>query len=295
MAIISSAAIGKAKGSLGNLTYRYLSGDTVASNKVAFPKVPRTLNQMVRRIGWANIVNLWQTYNGDLHPSFEQAIGRVSDFNLFVGRNNGRAPFLTQAEAKAGGCVVAPYKVTEGSLTPISNGVDASGFITSNLNVGSLVINDETTVSAFSAAIKANNSGWQYGDQLSVFIHIQSFDAVNNVPRVVTRAYEVTLNEDSETLLVDVIGNNNECFMVSNQKLRFATAINGGGCYIHSRKGPDGETLVSTQFIVVTNDLEQQYSNETQAVAAIQSYGGKTTAPFLTPNFGTPLADIINP
>lgn len=295
MAIIKSEAIGKAKGSLGNLTYRYLSGDTIASGKVAFPKVPRTTAQMVRRIGWGNVVNFWQTFNQDLHPSFEQAQGRVSDYNLFIGRNNGRAPYLTKKDASAGGCVVAPYQITEGSLQSIGMGVTPAGVIISDIKVGSLIINDETTVAAFSAAVKTNNSGWQYGDQLTAFISIQSVDTITQTPRVVTRAYEITLAEDSETLVIDLIGNNPECFNVSDQKIGFAAAINGGGCYVHSRKSPDGETLVGTQFYEVTNDLLATYSTETMATAAILSYGGNTRAAFLTPNIETPLAPTPNP
>lgn len=295
MAIIKSTAIGKAKGSLGNLTYRYLSGDTIASGKVAFPKIPRTFAQMIRRIGWANLVNFYQTFNEDLHPSFEQAQGRVSDYNLFIGRNNGRAPYLTKKEASAGGCIVAPYQITEGSLRSINVSTTEAGAITSDINVGSLVINEETTLSAFSAAIRANNTGWQYGDQLTAFISIQSVDTVTLVPRVVTRAYEITLAEDSETLLVDLLGNNNECFAVTAGKLAFAQVINGGGCYVHSRIDADGNTLVSTQAYVVTNDLLATYSTETMAIAAITSYGGNTRAAFLTPNITTPLAPTPNP
>lgn len=295
MAIIKSQAIGKAKGSLGNLTYRYLSGDTIASGKVAFPKVPRTAAQMARRIGWGNVVNFWQTFNQDLHPSFEQATGRVSDYNLFIGRNTGRAPYLTKKDASAGGCIVAPYMITEGSLTSIGMGVTPTGIITSDISVGSLVITDETTLAAFSAAIVANNSGWQFGDQLSAFISIQSVDTTTQVPRVVTRAYEITLNEDSEDLIVDFLVNNNECFNVIANKLAFLQAINGGGCYVHSRKDAEGNTLVSTQFYEVTNDLLATYSTESMAISAILSYGGNTRAAFLTPNITTPLAPTPNP
>lgn len=289
MSIIKSLAIGKAKGSMGGLTYRYLSGETIGSAKVAFPKIPRTLRQMVRRIGWGNVVNLWQTLDGIWHPSFEQAQGRISDFNLFVGRNNSEAPYLTKEECSKGGCVVAPYMLTEGSLNAISMDVTESGVITSDITLGSLVINDETTIAAFSAAIIANNAGWQYGDQLSAVVFQQLVDTVTSIPRVVARAYEVTLSEDHETLLLDVIGNNPEAFAVVNQKLALNAVLNGGACYIHSRISSEGTTLVSTQRIKVTNTLLSQYSTESQAVAAVQSYGGKVTTPFLTPNINTPL------
>lgn len=287
MAIIKSLAIGKAKGSMGGMTYRYLSGETIGSAKVAFPKVPRTMRQMVRRIGWGNMVNLWKTLENVWHPSFERAEGRVSDFNLYIGANQGVAPYLSKEESGRGGCVVAPYLITDGTLNSIGVSVAANGRITSDLSVGSLVINDETSLAAFSTAIRSYNSGWNYGDQLSAVIFVQVVDVVTQVPKVVARAYELTLSETSEELIIDLLGNNPECFSVENNKLCFANVTNGGGVYVHSRLGSDGRTQVSPQTIVVTNDLLSTYSTETKAIAAIQSYGGKTTTPFLTP-------DVIN-
>lgn len=287
MAIIKSLAIGKSKGSMGGLTYRYVSGETIGSAKVAFPKVPRTMRQMTRRIGWGNMVNFWQALENIWHPSFERAAGRVSDFNLFIGANQNRPPYLTKEESSKGGCIVAPYALTEGTLNSIGMSVNEGGRITSDLNVGSLALDDETTLAAFSSAIRGNNDGWNYGDQLSAVIFIQTVDVVTNIPKVVARAYEITLAEDDETLVLDLIGNNPECFSIANGKLCFASAINGGGVYVHSRLAPDGTTQVSTQAVEVTNTLLATYSTETKAIAAIQSYGGKTTTPFLTP-------DVIN-
>ena len=287
MAIIKSLAIGKSKGSMGGLTYRYVSGETIGSAKVAFPKVPRTMRQMTRRIGWGNMVNFWQALENIWHPSFERAAGRVSDFNLFIGVNQNRAPYLTKEEISKGGCVVAPYTLTEGTLESIEMSVTENGIITSNLNVGSLALDDETTLAAFSAAIRANNVGWNYGDQLSAVIFVQTVDVVTNIPKVVARAYEITLAEDDETFVLDLIGNNPECFSIASGKLCFSAAVNGGGVYVHSRLAPDGTTQVSTQAVEVTNTLLSTYSTETKAIASIQSYGGKTTTPFLTP-------DVIN-
>lgn len=288
MAIIKSLAIGKSKGSMGGLTYRYVSGETIGSAKVAFPKVPRTMRQMTRRIGWGNMVNFWQALENIWHPSFERAAGRVSDFNLFIGVNQNRAPYLTKEESSKGGCVVAPYTLTEGTLNSIGMSVNEGGRITSNLNMGSLVLNDETTLTEFSGALIGNNNGWNYGDQLTAVLFLQTVDVITNIPKVVARAYEITLADDDQTMVLDLIGNNPECFSIdSNDKLCFASAINGGGVYVHSRLAPDGTTQVSTQAVEVTNTLLSTYSTETKAIAAIQSYGGKTTTPFLTP-------DVIN-
>ena len=160
--------------------------------------------------------------------------------------------------------------------------------ITSSLKLGSLAINEETTLAAFSAAIIANNDGWQYGDQLSVFVAYQYTDTVTEVPRVNISASEVTLKNDPEVLIADIIADPMG-FGVADSKLCLNAVINGAACYVHSRIGSDGRTEVSTQHFHCTNSLLATYSNVAYLTEAIISYGGKTTQDFLTPNFDTPL------
>lgn len=292
MAIVKSLAIGKAKGSAGNLTFTYLGGDTIAKGKVAFPKVPRTYRQMVRRAPWGNIVNFWQATSNALHPSFQGAGGRVSDFNLFVARNLSVPVFLQKSVVAAGGCVVAPYMVTEGELTPIALEPLGTGVMQSNIAVGNLAITDETTLGAFSEAVVTNNSLFEYGDQISAFVFVQSMDTITQVPKIRVRKYEVTLTQNSEDLLIDVLGNDPLAFTVSaSGKIGLSTAIEGGAVYIHSRlDAATGKTLVSTQHVVCTNEMWDIYMSESALNATIQSYGGKIEQAFLTPNIVTPLA-----
>lgn len=288
MAIIKSLAVGKAKGSAGQLTYTYVGGDTIMKGKVAFPKIPRTLGQMNLRVRWANIVNLWQTFEGDLHPSFEAAAGRTSDYNLFVGRNNKVPVFLTKQMAAAGGCVVAEYLVTEGSLPKITTEVSENGVIVSNINLGDLTIANDTTVSDLSEAIINNNEGWRYGDQVSAFVCFQTQNDASGVPYVNTQAFEITLSNTDATPLEEVLSDP-IAFAKVNGKLGMSRAIDGAACYIHSRKGADGVTQVSSQNLIVTSNIASRYSDQASRDAAIMSYGGKLTAPFLTPNVSVEL------
>lgn len=288
MAIIKSLAVGKAKGSAGNLTYTYQGGDTIMKGKVAFPKIPRTFRQMNQRVAWANLVNFWRGLEGYMHPSFELAAGRVSDFNLYMSRNiNSERVFLTRSNAAAGETIVAPYKVTEGSLTSIIMEAGENGVIHSSIGVGSLQIDDETTLAAFSAAVRANNTGWEYGDQLSAFVFIQTTDVVSGVNRMTCKAFEITLAEDDNTLLLDLVNNDPTCFAVTTGgKLGLTSAINGGAVYVHSRI-ENGETLVSSQSVFVTNNVLNSFTTAAARTAAIQSYGGKLSNEFLTPEIDT--------
>lgn len=274
----------KQRGSIGDVTFRQLKGQTVVSEK-SEPSQPRTLAQMVHRTAWRNIQNFYQSFNGNLHPSFESRPQTWSDYNAFISANIGRNNvYLTQDFARQGGCVVTAYQITRGSLPSIGMGTTGGGVITSDLKLGSLAIGDETTLAAFSAAIIANNEGWAYGDQLSAFVSIQNTNTLTGVPYVTTECFEVTLLNDPETLLVDLIGQPT-AFGVVDQKLALAAVINGGACYVHSRKG-NGRTLVSTQFMHVTNSLLSTYTSQAARDAAVISYGGKTSNQFLTPNLG---------
>lgn len=274
----------KQSGSIGDMTIRQVNGQSVTSEKATVVRQPRTLDQMRRRVTWRNMQNFWTAFHNTLHPSFEARPRTWSDYNAFMSANSGQfGVYLTASEAMQGGCLVAPYQITRGSLNSIGMSVAESGAITSNLKLGSLAISDETTLAAFSAAIRANNEGWEYGDQLSAFCLLQKMNTVNQVPYIEVRAYEITLADDDETLLLDLIGNDPTCFTVVNNYLAFNAPINGGGCYVHSRRQAT-RTIVSTQRITATNDLLDSYTTEAKRAEAIQSYGGKVNDPFLTPN-----------
>ncbi len=275
----------KQTGSIGDMTLRVVNGQTVTSEKVT-RNTSKTFAQMVRRVQWANVVNLYRAFEGTLHPSFESRPRSWSDFNAFMSANIGQfGVYLTASEASQGGCLVAPYQITRGSLPSVGMGTTEAGVITSDIKVGALDITDETTLAAFSAAVRANNSGWEYGDQLSAYVALQKVNTITQVPYVEVHAYEITLAEDDETLVLDLIDNDPTCFAVVDQKLCLNAPINGGACYVHSRK--DGQkTRVSTQRFTATNDLLDAYTTEAKRTEAIISYGGKTSGEFLTPNLG---------
>lgn len=288
MAIIKSLAVGKAKGSMQNITYRCLGGDTIGQGKVAFPSIPRTNRQMALRVKWANLVNVWQALEGVWHPSFEQAVGRVSDFNLFMSRNltGSAGVYLTSSQAKANASVAAAYCVTEGSLVSIDSQI-ANGVLKSDISIGDLAIDEETTVADFSNAVVRNNSDWAYGDQISFISLEQRVDSVTGKPYVFARMEELTLNGDrDDELLADVVSP--EAFSVVDNKISTGASVQGAAAYIHSRY-QNGKTLVSTQSLVAANSILAQYQSDTAKNEAIISYGGKVTNEFLTPEIDVTL------
>lgn len=285
MAIMKSLAIGKAKGSAMNLTYTVLGGETIVKGKVAFPKNPKTLGQMSRRVRWANIVALWQAFNDRDKPSFEDKEPRVSDFNAFIGANIGGAPvYLSKQEADQGGCVVAAYQLTKGSLPSLDIAAGTGGVPVSGISLGNLVIDGDTTLKEFSDAVVDNNNGqFLNGDQITFFNFIQEQNPVTVIPYVRITSSKVTLNQrDLDTLLADVVPADG--FSTVDGKLGASGMVNGGCAWIHSRIAPDSSVLVSSQAIYVSNALLAQYQTAAARTTAIQSYGGKLTADYLRPD-----------
>lgn len=286
MAILSGINT-KLRGSAGNWTFSRLNGQTVAKEKIERKETPtRTMAQMLRRMRWANIVAIWQSFNGDDKPSFQDKDQKHSDFNLFMSANLPQTGVFLEKDAVAmGGAVVAPYQVTRGSLRSIGYSIDGtSNIAVTDLNMGGITIGASTTVGTFSEAIIENNKSqqWRNGDQLSIFVLRQEVDATTNTPRVVTDTFEITLDTDNDSdLLGDILDANT--LSVSDGKLALGNAVNGGVAFIHSRKTVSG-TIVSTQFIAVSNTILAQYQTQGAFDKAALSYGGINQEDFLTPN-----------
>lgn len=279
------------RGSIGNYTFARVNGQTIAKQKVDKKSVPvRTKSQMLTRMQFANLIHLYQSFKGTLHPSFEGKAARVSDYNEFVRSNiNGNRVYLTKGMSSQGGCVVAAYQVTRGSLPSVEVDFGNANVPESDIAMGTLTLGNSTTLKAFSDAVVQNNTGWQSGDQLSVFIARQMMDSGTGVPRVTIDAIEVTLDvEASTTLLKDVM--DISLFNVVDGCLGLSGPVNGGVAFVHSRKTQSG-TKVSTQFFVVSNTYLAQYQTAEAFVAAVNSYGGLTQDEFITPN----VDDIVAP
>ena len=272
------------RGSVGQYTFQQLNGQTVAKQKIAPKAKPsRTWAQMVRRVMWANLVNLYRSFHGTLHPSFENKDRRKNDFNEFMSANidsNGVA--LTSQQARMGGSVVAGYQVTRGSMPSVDVVFGDDQVPVTDIAMGGITIGASTTLRTFSQALLENNPDWEDGDQLTLFVACQSVDSLTSVPRVTMEAKELTLDQnDDGTLLGDLVEAN--YLTTVNGKLALGGTVNGAIAVVHSRRTLSG-TKVSTQFFVVNNPILSQYQSESALKAAVDSYGGVKEDEFLTPN-----------
>lgn len=274
----------KMRGKVGNWVYARLNGQTIAKEKADKKATPtRTRAQMLTRMQWANLVNLYGSFKGTLHPSFENKPMTRSDYNMFISANvNANPVYLTQNQARQGGCLVAAYQITRGKLPSITVEFGNNNVPESNIAVGSITLGNSTTLKAFSDAIIQNNTGWMSGDQLSVFVAHQMMDASTGVPRVEINAVEVTLDSAADTtMLSDLV--ETSFFAVVDGCLALSGPVNGGVAFVHSRY-VNGKTSVSTQFFVVNNSYLAQYQTNSAYENAVLSYGGINKDDFLTPN-----------
>lgn len=281
-------------GSVGGVTYRRVGGVTVASQKVPMHVThTQTAALMLTRMKWVNLVALWKVINATgWHPSFQRENRRISDFNMFLRANfEAAATFITKGISRSYGSVVAPVRLTSGSvLSEVVVEYGGSNFPETDLMYGG-TIGNSTTLKAFSDDIVASNDGWQIGDKLIILVVRQL--TADGIPYGKADALAVTLRNDddaSTTLLKDII--DVSLLSVVDGCLALSGPVNGGVAAVHSRI-VDGETICSNSSLVVQNTYLSSYQGLTAFNAAAESYGGVARNQLLTPD--TPADFDINP
>lgn len=269
--------INNMRGKLGAYVFAVNKGQMIQRSYRGSGEIsnPRSEGQMRQRVQIANIVSLYRVSRPLFAKAFENKPTNYSDYNMFVSLNLNKEVkvYLTKDQAAGGTCVVAPYLITKGSLTPIEvTALEAGGFVT-NLRLGSLSISDSTTVAQFSQALIAANNFVYEGMQLTYASFVQQTNNETNLPYCSTRLYEVTLNTTNQNPVWDYIPE----FGLSTVNGAVGTGDTlaaGGFAYILSSKDSTGKLRVSTQRIVMSDDtLYDQYNDEAAATRSDSSYG----------------------
>lgn len=241
----------------------------------------RSEKQANTRCQLANVSANYQLFRCKKMQTFEGKEAGQNDFNIFVQVNYDRNPvFITKQDRKCGGCVLGNYQYSLGSLNPIAITLNAGGVLVTNIRLGSLVINANTTVGEFSAAVLANNKDWQADDQLTFFYAEQMVDS-EGVPRASMDPYRMVMSTSDQTKLWNVVpalGFSSVSDGGSGYVLGMSLALsNAGASWIHSRNDSDGEKQVSTQRMKVVSDILATYQGEAAFLASAKSYGGINT------------------
>ena len=280
MAILNGI-IKKMTGSAGQLTFKTVNGQTVVSEKVTVVKNARTAGQQRQRMKWVNIIRMYSGIAPLLKNGFEKKMAQQSDYNMFVRLNSAASPvYLTKSEADGGGCIAAPYQITQGSLPSIvitGEGAEAK----TDIALGSLTISASTTVAEFAKAVVDNNADFDYGDQISFYDVLQRVNAETQIPYCQFSASYVVLDKNSAVKLLDLV---NKAGFASVGGVLAHGEDEGDGVFawVHSRYD-GGKTRVSTQFLINNNSLLDDYRSDDAYAAACKSYGGVSTV-FLQPD-----------
>lgn len=273
-------------GSIGAVTYVTRKGVTIAKQKVpAKSSARKTLAVMNQRMKWSNFVRMWQKLNTvGWHPSFMNKAGLQTDYNMFMRANlsGGSIAYLTKPVVDAGGVVVTRAVLTQGTLPSVGGELTNGNAFVSDISMGGQTIGASTTVSAFSKAIVDHNPDWLNHDQLTIVEMKQSYDESTGIPRATVYIDQIYLDIEDEMTLLSQLVDITALGIVDGKLAMPGPVTRAGVAMIHSR-GDGSAFAVSSQELVVNNDLLATFQSETMLTAAIESYGGLTLSDFLVP------------
>lgn len=295
--------MGKATGLMKELSGKIgpLQFQQTKSGKVAVfvaPEVPdtplRTKKQMEIRLAWGNLGAVYSQFHKTLKRSHEGLAAGTSDYNAFIKENTRMTcVYLKKSELANGGCVLAPYKISDGKLPSIYYDADDQGVLVTDIELGDLVIGEETTVSEFSVAVLTLNDDYEDGDQITFFYGVQMVEPGTGVPRAKIKGQKVKLDVSDDTLLWSCVTGLG--FSTVDGYLGMNISIeNGAAAWVHSREDEQGTLKVSSQKMTVDSSVLASYMGDAAFEASVQSYGGITNRKvFLRPDDETNVAQGI--
>lgn len=121
---------------------------------------PQTGNQQANRYAFKKVNDLWSALKEVCHNTYENVDSLHSPYREFM-----------KISAELGQCEgIPPAWISRGSFPPISYEWKDNRIVT-DIKLGDLEITEATSVGEFSRAVVANNSGYDYGDEL-VFLQV---------------------------------------------------------------------------------------------------------------------------
>lgn len=257
-------------------------GENVTRGYNKYPRNANTKAQIDQRSQLTNIIRLYQSSPTFFKKAFQNKSINQTDYNALVSRNlnKGVKVYLPKEVAAANGGVVAPYIISDGSLTPIitsGQGVDA----VTSLAVGAdFVIDGTTQVGALAEVLLANNTIVQAGDQLS-YISVEQYN-YNGTPRIRTRIFEMPIDVADTRLVFDVMPEQ-AMNVVGGFIAHGELVYTGAFAWVLSRNSANG-LQVSRQSLICTSDsLYSAYVGTDAATRAQVSYN-VSKSPFLDPD-----------
>lgn len=279
------------KGGAGGYSFYVRGGEQVVrqrkNNSNYGETASRTYPQMVRRVKWSNLVNMYKIMKSWMPKAFENKGQGQTDYNIFMSLNaNSVSAALTKDMSLADNCIVEAVQVSRGTLPPLALVADSEGAIyKSNIKL-TQDITAATTVGQLAADILAQNGDFVANDNLAVIKFDNYIDPRVEWPIAHSYYAEITLNTaDNRTLasipgIAGVFGKSSDNFLTIE-----ANRDNEVGCVaIHTRKQSASLSVSSQSIVMLTDEYIMQYSGEEWVTTCIQTYGLDQEVP-LDPNF----------
>lgn len=253
----------------------------------------RSYAQMIRRIRWGNLVNVFKAIKSWQQKAYDAKKYGQTDYNIFMQLNINKVTVGTTKEMNEGGAgIVEAYQISRGSIPPIGYTVNT----TTHLWITDIAILDainfQTTIGELSTDILDNNPTFQEGDNIA-FIFMQNWmDSRVEWPFVQSKYAEITLNKSNTALVSDipVIGerlsqsSDHTIQLLYTEPGQYVVGSEVGFACIHTRKS-SGNLQVSSQSILMnTQNIIQNFSGSDWDDTCIQTYGLDAEVP-LDPNF----------
>lgn len=285
------------KGGAGGYTFYVRGGEQVIrqrkNNSNYGDTASRTRAQMLRRIRWGNLVNVYKAISSWQKKAYDSKLVGQTDYNIFMQLNINKVLVAESKEMCEAGCAVfEDYQVSRGSLAPINlELVGGSINYKSSINLTES-ITGTTTVGALSADILANNPDFLPGDNIAIIFARNYMVSRVEWPYVSSVYAEITLDASSTTLISSITALANRLTKSEDDTLGILgvqTIVSNplhevGAVMIHTRKSAT-DLKVSSQNIVMNDpQIISQFSGSDWEDTCILSYG-LTEEALLEPNF----------
>ena len=253
----------------------------------------RSYAQMIRRIRWGNLVNVFKAIKSWQQKAYDSKNYGQTDYNIFMQLNINKVSVGTTKEMNEGGAgIVEAYQVSRGSIPPIGYTANTTAHLWITDIVLQEAITVETTIGDLSADILANNPTFQEGDNIAIIFMKNWMDARVEWPYVQSQYNEITLNKANTAIVADIPVIGERLSKSTSDTLQLSYSEPGpylvgsevGFVCIHTRKA-GGSLQVSSQSILMnTQSIISEFSGTDWDNTCIYTYGLDTEVP-LDPNF----------
>lgn len=278
MAKVKSSIATSLQGRIGNVSFRRAAGQRIiAAELPSLVTNPRTEAQMSQRVRLAALVNFYRASRSWLPKTWQLKEAKQSVYNAFVRANLASNPVaLTKQEAAQGATVLYPWRVTDGTLNPVSISESSDSVFVSNIFIGrdTSVLGATATVSDLSVALLANNLSLRPGDQISFVLYRQLNQG--GIPYVTCTPYELRIDTSDGRLvgsrlpldLIQAAGDVGSLSIGVNMD-----GVAGAFALVVSRK--DGGTIEvsKSDLVCSSSSLYSYYTNAAHQAEAGASYG----------------------